>query len=204
MDYLYPGSPAYRPMMCDRLRAMVGEEMTAEVRHPDGMRSYTGRLVSVGDDYIELEMEDVRATAQADDGMATEVMAAAPGVADDGTSDFGMTDYGTSEYGMTDYRMQEYGTAEPVMAELAMDEQGFAEPVSAGEAMTNEAMTGDAVMAMAGDNVQAQQFFYPPYRVPYRYPYRYPYPYPYFGPGRFYRTFIPIFLLTSLLARPGY
>ncbi|KAB2952870.1 hypothetical protein F9B85_06200 [Heliorestis acidaminivorans] len=52
-------TPAYRPMMCDHLRNMIGETMRAEVRHPGGMRTYTGRLVSVGDDFIELEMDDV-------------------------------------------------------------------------------------------------------------------------------------------------
>ncbi|QGG48536.1 hypothetical protein [Heliorestis convoluta] len=48
--------PAQRPMMCDHLRGMIGETMRAEVRHPSGMRTYTGRLVAVGDDFIELEI----------------------------------------------------------------------------------------------------------------------------------------------------
>ncbi|ABZ83704.1 hypothetical protein HM1_0857 [Heliomicrobium modesticaldum Ice1] len=158
MDSAYTLSPAYRPMMCDRLCGMIGQEVTAEVRHPEGVRTYRGRLVSVGDDYIELEMEDSRPTAQRNDAV-TEVMA-----------------------GGEAYPSEETMTAEAVMAP--------------------EEMT--AVETMAGDTVQAEQFFYPPYRYPYRFPYRRPFYGPGFGPGPFYRTFIPLFLLTSLLARTGY
>ncbi|MCW2277530.1 hypothetical protein [Heliophilum fasciatum] len=45
-------------MMCDHLRQMVGQTFKAEVRTPQGeTREYQGRLVAVGDDFIELETE---------------------------------------------------------------------------------------------------------------------------------------------------
>ncbi|MDD2420986.1 MAG: hypothetical protein PHC60_04820 [Heliobacteriaceae bacterium] len=44
--------------MCHRLSAMIGEDIAAEMRLPDGgTRTYTGKLVAVGDDYLEMEVE---------------------------------------------------------------------------------------------------------------------------------------------------